>query len=186
MLRDLIKLLNFFRRYLHQKWFYHHARKRGISLDRTAMLRGKCRITDGAISIGAKTSILSSYLDGRGGLKIGRNVIINQASILTAQHDIDSPLFPTMYLPVEIGDYAVLFFHSMILPGCKIGRGAVVGAGAVVAHDVPDMAVVVGNPARVVRYRKDIHSEYDLVSISGYDFRKQSKKYLAKLFGKQG
>jgi len=72
------------------------------------------------------------------------------------------------------------------LPGHKISRGAVVGAGAVVAHDVPDMAVVVGNPARVVRYRKDIHSECDLLIMGGYNFRKQSRKYLAKLVGKQG
>jgi len=87
---------------------------------------------------------------------------------------------------VEIGDYAILYSHSITLPGHKISRGAVVGAGAVVAHDVPDMAVVVGSPARVVRYRKDIHSECDLLIMGGYNFRKQSRKYLAKLVGKQG
>lgn len=150
----------------------------------STMIQGKCHLTGGTMSIGAETIIQSSHLDGRGGLKIGRNVIIDQATILTAQHDIDSPLYPTVYLSVEIGDYAVLYCHCVILPGCKIGRGAVVGAGAVVAHDVPDKAVVVGNPARVIRYRKDIHSECDLLSMGGYNFQKQSKKYLANFFDK--
>ncbi len=43
--------------------------------------------------------------------------------------------------------------HAIILPGVTIGTGAVIGAGAVVSKDVPAYAVVVGNPARVVKYR---------------------------------
>ena len=185
MLKVLIKLFDFFQWYLYQKWFHLRLKKMGVSLARTTLIKGKCQITGGTISIGPETIIQSSSLDGRGGLKIGRNVIIDQATILTAQHDIDSPTFPTLYCPVEIGDYAILFYHSVILPGRKIGMGAVVGAGAIVSRDVPDMAVVVGNPARVVRYRKDIHSECDLLVMGGYNFQKQSRKYLSKLMGKQ-
>lgn len=44
--------------------------------------------------------------------------------------------------------------RSIVLPGCvRIGIGAVVGAGAVVGHDVPDFAVVAGNPAEIIRFR---------------------------------
>jgi acetyltransferase-like isoleucine patch superfamily enzyme len=45
---------------------------------------------------------------------------------------------------------------SVLLPGVTVGRDALVGAGAVVVHDVPDGAVVVGNPARIVRNVRDI------------------------------
>lgn len=44
--------------------------------------------------------------------------------------------------------------NSVVLSGCKtIGNGAVIGAGSVVTHDVPPYAIVVGNPAKILRYR---------------------------------
>ncbi len=53
--------------------------------------------------------------------------------------------------PVRIGDDVWIGMRAVVLAGVTIGDGAVVGAGAVVAEDVPPMAVVAGNPARVVR-----------------------------------
>lgn len=59
-------------------------------------------------------------------------------------------------LPLVISDDAWIGANAIILPGCRrIGRGAVVGAGAVVTRDVPDYAIAGGNPARVLRFRFD-------------------------------
>lgn len=55
----------------------------------------------------------------------------------------------------EIGHDVWIGTNAIVIPGTKVGNGAVIGAGAVVAKDVPDYAVVVGNPARVVKYRFD-------------------------------
>ncbi|WP_321576530.1 MULTISPECIES: CatB-related O-acetyltransferase [unclassified Sphingomonas] len=56
--------------------------------------------------------------------------------------------------PQVIEDDVWIGHHAIILPGCRrIGRGSVIGAGAIVTRDVPRYAVVVGNPARVVRER---------------------------------
>lgn len=55
--------------------------------------------------------------------------------------------------PVVIGDDVWIGARVIILPGVTVGKGAVLGAGTVVARDVPEWAVVVGNPARVVKFR---------------------------------
>lgn len=54
----------------------------------------------------------------------------------------------------EIGSDVWIGHSAIILPGCKrVGHGAIIGAGAIVTKDVPDYAIVAGNPARVIKYR---------------------------------
>lgn len=55
---------------------------------------------------------------------------------------------------VVIKDKAWIGFNSIILKGVTIGEGAIVGAGSVVTKDVPDFAVVAGNPATIIKYTK--------------------------------
>jgi acetyltransferase-like isoleucine patch superfamily enzyme len=58
------------------------------------------------------------------------------------------------YVPLEVGNDVWIGHNVIILPKVRrIGDGAVIGAGAVVTHDVPAYAVVAGNPARIIRYR---------------------------------
>lgn len=55
---------------------------------------------------------------------------------------------------LEIGSDVWIGQNAIILPGARrIGDGAVIGAGSIVTKDVPDFAIVAGNPARIIRYR---------------------------------
>ena len=57
--------------------------------------------------------------------------------------------------PLEIGVDVWIGARAIVLPGCKrIGAHSIIGAGSVVTHDVPDYAIVGGNPAKVIRMRK--------------------------------
>ena len=56
---------------------------------------------------------------------------------------------------IVIGSDVWIAANSLVLSGVKIGTGAIVGAGAVVTKDVPEYAIVVGNPMRILRYRFD-------------------------------
>ncbi|WP_420991454.1 acyltransferase [Cupriavidus sp. 30B13] len=57
-------------------------------------------------------------------------------------------------LPTRICEGAWLGYGAVVLSGVTVGRNAVVAAGAVVVADVPDFAIVSGNPARVVKMRR--------------------------------
>jgi len=57
------------------------------------------------------------------------------------------------YPPVRIEDDVWIGARAIILPGIKIGKGAIIGSGAVVTKDVPPYAICAGNPARVIKYR---------------------------------
>ena len=94
-------------------------------------------------------------LDGRGGeLFIGNNVDIGQeTNIWTMEHDPSSDFHATKGGDVIIEDFVWIASRVTILPGVKIGRGAVIATGAVVAKDVPSMAIVGGVPAKVIGIR---------------------------------
>jgi len=103
------------------------------------------------------------FLDGRAALVIGNHVdIASQVLIYNSEHDIESDEFKARNEPVEIGDYVFVGPRAIILPGVRIGRGAVIAAGAVVSEDVADYAVVGGVPARVIGRRKNTVLKYRL------------------------
>jgi virginiamycin A acetyltransferase len=73
-------------------------------------------------------------------------------------------------LPDTVVGHDVWIGHgALILPGARIGSGVIVGAGAVVAGQVPDYAVVAGNPARVLRLRFDPETIARLMALSWWD-----------------
>jgi acetyltransferase-like isoleucine patch superfamily enzyme len=102
-------------------------------------------------------------LDSRGGISVGNNVSISaNVTILSADHDVKAPAFTYRERSVVIDDYAFIGTGSIILPGVSIGRGAVVAAGSVVPRSVPPLAIVAGNPAKVVGQRPSSALDYTL------------------------
>lgn len=74
-------------------------------------------------------------------------------------------------LPDTVVGHDVWIGHgALILPGVTLGSGAIVGAGAVVARDVPDYAVVAGNPARVLRLRFPPETVARLLALAWWDW----------------
>lgn len=102
-----------------------------------------------------------AHFDYRGGIVLGdRCVISDGVRLLT--HDYSMSLVAERLghlnvaddlvrsAPIEIGDQAFIGMNAMILPGVKVGAGAVVGAASLVTKDVPADTVVAGNPAVVI------------------------------------
>jgi maltose O-acetyltransferase len=87
-------------------------------------------------------------------VRIGNCAVINDhCRLLTGSHDVHAPNWELVAEPIVIGDYAWIGLGAILLPGVTIGRGAVVGAGAVVSKTVDPMVIVAGNPARPIGRR---------------------------------
>jgi Acetyltransferase (isoleucine patch superfamily) len=141
------------------------------------VINGTINIGDAEFIIGDRVMINGSTFYCTTGINIGNDVLIswdctiadsNMHSIVsadrvkelaTAKKDYDNgtigdnPALTTIKnAPVVIKDKVWIGFNCIILKGVTIGEGAVVGAGSVVTKDVPDYAVVAGNPAKIIKY----------------------------------
>jgi len=94
-------------------------------------------------------------MDGRRyEIHIGNDVSIGpEAGILTLGHDPQSPDFADKGGDVIIGDKVWICYRAIILPGVRVGEGAVVAAGAVVTRNVEPYTIVAGSPAKVIGLR---------------------------------
>ena len=99
--------------------------------------------------------IIVEELADRGNVTIGNRVsIAPRVTLVTSSHPNQSRtrgFAPVAQGPIVIEDDAWLGAGCVILPGVRIGRGAVIGANSVVAHDVQPLHIVAGQPARTVR-----------------------------------
>ena len=141
-----------------------------LSIGQNAIILANIRFEErgGEISIGERSYIGKSDLVCYRSIVIGNDVIMSWGITITDHdsHSLDwahrkndvldwgkgqKDWSHVAHAPVVIRDKAWIGFNVSILKGVTIGAGAVVGACAVVTRDVPPHAVVVGNPARVVR-----------------------------------
>ncbi len=127
-------------------------RARGACID-TPVLIAPCNLNGPAanLRIGAGTFLGRATLHLHAKIILGKKVIVNDGvTFLTATHDVSDPNFRVVAQPILVGDQAWIATGAVILPGVTIGAGAVIGAAAVVSRSVPEFAIAVGNPARVV------------------------------------
>jgi acetyltransferase-like isoleucine patch superfamily enzyme len=144
----------------------------GMKIGRGSTIHMMARIYDPRhISIGADTIIGErATLDGRrqllnsqGGLAIGNHVdIASEVMIWTSEHDINSNTMQAIEAKVIIEDYVFIGPRAIILPGVKVGKGAVVAAGAVVTKNVEPRSVVAGVPAKSIAVRNMTNFTYKL------------------------
>lgn len=129
----------------------------GVFIGDQAVLQGR---HDGSFSVGERSWIgPQCFLDARD-LVLGRYVGLGPGvKILGSEHTgqpIEVPIVATDLIisPVYVEDDSDIGMGAVLLPGIRIGTGAIVGAGAVVTHDVPKFAKVAGVPAQVIGSRQ--------------------------------
>jgi maltose O-acetyltransferase len=108
-----------------------------------------------------------------GGCHIGRGCQIGaETIILSTEHQYtggESLPYDRVRLvkPVFIEDYVWIGVRASIAPGVRIGEGAIIGMGSVVFEDVPPLAIVIGNPAKILTYRSK--ESFDQLKAAGAD-----------------
>jgi acetyltransferase-like isoleucine patch superfamily enzyme len=162
-------VINHLPSYALRRGWYRHVM--GIQMGRGAVIQMGCYLwsygprSNRRLSnrIGARTVInRGCCIDARSGVTIGSDVSISpEVALLSTQHDLNDPNFGLQGRPVVIEDHVWIGMRAMVLPGVRIGRGAVVAAGAVVTNDVARLEVVAGVPARKVGSRA-IDPSYEL------------------------
>ena len=130
---------------------------RGVFLGRNAILSCKNGdiVIDDEANIGFNTEIFSASR-----VHVGRKVLIAAYTYLVGgDHLYDRVDVPVLdqgrtAAGIDVGDHVWLGAHVVVTDGATIGRDAIIGAGAVVVGTVPEFAIAVGTPARVVRDRR--------------------------------
>lgn len=136
------------------------ARSFAVSIGEGVNIEKGANVSEGT-AIGDNSGVgINANLHGP--VAIGNNVMMGPECIIyTRNHefsDITIPMIEQGFSEIRkvvIGNDVWIGGRVIILPGVHIGKGAIIGAGAVVTKNVPDFAIVGGNPARVLKYRGD-------------------------------
>jgi UDP-2-acetamido-3-amino-2,3-dideoxy-glucuronate N-acetyltransferase len=123
---------------------------RGARIGRDCNINAHCFIENDVVVGDRVTVKCGVYLWD--GLRVADDVFIGPNATFTNDRLPRSKQYPDSFPQTVIETGASIGAAAVILPGLTIGAGSMVGAGAVVTRDVPPRALVVGNPARIVRY----------------------------------
>lgn len=125
-----------------------------VNIEKGAQITSKMQIGDRS-GVGINATMHGTVI-------IGKDVMMGPECIIyTSNHAFSDTAVPmnqqgfSEEKPVIIDDDVWIGGRVIILPGVHVGRGAIIGAGAVVTKDVPEYAIVGGNPARILKYRKN-------------------------------
>jgi acetyltransferase-like isoleucine patch superfamily enzyme len=92
------------------------------------------------------------YMNGYNGIKISKKVMFaSGVKIISANHDFKQRDNHVKDKPIIIEENVWIGANAVILPGVKIGKNSIIGAGAIVTKDVPPNVVVAGNPAKIIK-----------------------------------
>ncbi|ALS76417.1 hypothetical protein AUC31_14950 [Planococcus rifietoensis] len=128
---------------------------KNINIERGAVFNSQVTLDDNS-GIGVNCEIHGPVMIGKN-VNMGPEVIIYTHNHASSRTDIPMQQQGSEKVkPVLISDDCWLGRRVIILPGVKIGRGSILGAGTVVAKDIPEYSIVVGNPAKVIKNRKDL------------------------------
>lgn len=109
-------------------------------------------------NLGEGTIVMAGVIV-QAGSNVGRHVIINTGALVDHDNIIGDfvHISPNVTLTghVEIGEGTHIGAGSSIIPKIKVGKWCTIGAGTVVIRDVPDFAVVVGNPGKIIKYNSN-------------------------------
>ncbi len=108
------------------------------------------------INIGAKIGE-NSMIDM--GAVLGGRAIVGKRCHIGAGAVLAGVIEPPSATPVILEDDVLVGANAVIVEGCHIGKGAVIGAGSIVLNDVPAGVVVAGNPAKIIKEKKDDKTE---------------------------
>lgn len=142
----------------------YYVRQRCKQVGKHLKINDKVQGFSKSVTLGDYVNFNGAIIQGKGALTIGNHFHAGrELLIITDNHRFgdDAELIPydkvRISKPVVIKDFVWLGSRVTIIPGVTIGEGAIVAAGSVVVKDVPDFAIMGGNPAKLIKYRDRDH-----------------------------
>jgi acetyltransferase-like isoleucine patch superfamily enzyme len=139
---------------------HHHTVFSGTEFIGKAVIEPYCRISGDPKIIIGDNFYMNAGCHIQGNITIGRDVMIGPKTVIWGRDhgmNLGLPMKEQSHIKQDIiiGDDVWIAASVTILKGVIIGSGVIIGAGSVVVKDIPNYAIVVGNPAKIIKYRNE-------------------------------